>query len=69
MSFKSFLVLALSAKWPMRNHFSNFERGSATKHVCEIILKSGHFPTRRCHLDFFLIFSSGSHIVQLSGTI
>ena len=36
------------------------------EHFCEIILKSVHWPSRRCHLRFFPIFSSGSHFVQRS---
>ena len=41
------------------------------KHFCEIILKSGHWPRRRCCLkDIFLFFfSSGGHLVQQSRTI
>ena len=48
-----------------RNHFSNFGRGSPKEHFCEIILKSGHWPSRRC----FSTFSSGGHFVQWSVTI
>ena len=52
-----------SAEW---NHLSNFGRGSLKEHLCEIILKSGHWP-RRCLKFFFLsIFSFGSHFVQWS---
>ena len=35
--------------------FSNFGKGSSSKdHFCEIILKSGHWSTMRCHLKVFL---------------
>ena len=37
-----------------RNDFNYFGRGSPKKHFCEIILKSGHWPMRRCHLKVFL---------------
>ena len=33
-----------------QNNFINFGRGSPKEHFCEIILKSGHWPKRRCHL-------------------
>ena len=41
------------------------------KHFCEIILKSGHWPQRRCCLKIFCFsnFSSGGQLVQWSGTI
>ena len=52
-----------------RNDFNNFGRGSPKEHFCEIILKSGHWPMRKCHLKVFSIFSSGGHIVQWSKTI
>ena len=42
---------------PEWNHFSNFGRGSAKEHFCEIILKSGHLPRRRCCLTFFLFLA------------
>ena len=59
MSFKSFLFLALaaicSAEW---NHFGSFGRGSPKEHFCEIILKSGHWPSRCCLMVFlFLAFA------------
>ena len=34
--------------------FSNFGRGSLKEHFCEIILKSGLWPRRRCHLKKLL---------------
>ena len=71
MSFKGFSVFSFgghfgSVKW---NHFSNFGKGSPKEHFCEIILKLGHWPRRRCCLNVFSIFSSISHFVQWSGTI
>ena len=37
-----------------QNRFSNFGRGSPKEHFCEIILQSGHWPRRRCHLKELL---------------
>ena len=31
-----------------RNHFSIFGGGSPKEHFCEIILKSGNWPRKRC---------------------
>ena len=77
MSFKVFFYLKLW--WPFcseeQNHFRKLGSGSPNEHSCEIILKSGHWPKRRCRLKvfffffFFSIFSSGSHFVHRSGTI
>ena len=39
-----------------RDHFSNFSRGSSKEHFCEIILKSAHWPWRRCRFKSFSIF-------------
>ena len=39
-----------------RNDFINFGRGSTKKDFCEIILKLGHCPRRRCHLNIFFLF-------------
>ena len=56
------LAAICSAEW---NHLSNFGRGLPKEHLCEIILKSGHWP-RRCRIKFFLfaayvaIFYSGA---------
>ena len=52
-----------------QNHFSNFDKGSPKKHSCEIILKSTHWPRRRCGLKGFSIFSFDGHFVQRSRTI
>ena len=66
MSFKSFLFFALVAiLFSGAEQLSNFERGSPKEHFCEIILKSGHWPSK----GFFSIFSSGGHFVQCNGTI
>ena len=37
-----------------QNHFSNFGSGSPKEHFCEIFLKSGHWPRRRCRLRVVL---------------
>ena len=50
MSFKGFFSIFSSG-----GHFRNFDRGSPKEHFCEIILKSGHWPWRRCHLKVFLL--------------
>ena len=48
------------------NHFSNFPRRLHKEYFCEIILKSGHWPRRRCGLNVFpflalvAIFSAGT---------
>ena len=36
-----------------QNHFSIFGKESPKKHFCEMILNSGHWSRRRCHLKFF----------------
>ena len=60
---KVLLFLTLVA-WPFcsaeRNDFSNLGRGAPKEPFYEIILKSGHWPRRRCRLYFF---SSGGYIV------
>ena len=52
-----------------RNHFRNFSRESSKEYFCEIILKSAHWPGRRCSLKSFSVFSFDGHFVQQSGTI
>ena len=48
---------------------SNFGRGLAKEHLCEIILKSvNQFSTGSC-LKLFSIYSPGGHLVQQSGTV
>ena len=46
-----------------------FGKGSSKEHSCGIILKSAHWPRRRCGLNGFSIFSFDGHFVQRSGTI
>ena len=43
------LAVILFCGW---NYFSNFGRRSPKEYFCEIILKSGHSPRRRCCLKF-----------------
>ena len=69
MSFKVFFLFLALVAISEQNHFNQFDRVSLKEHVCEIILKSGHWSRRRCHLKLFSIFSSGGHSVQWSGTI
>ena len=65
-----FLFFALTAiLFSGADHFSNFSRGSSKEHFCEIILKSAHWPGRRCRLKGFSILSFDGHFVQRSGTI
>ena len=40
-----------------QNHFSHFSSGSPKKLFSEIIFKSGHLPTRICHLKVFLLIT------------
>ena len=42
---------------------------SSKEHSCEIILKSAHWPRRKCGLNGISIFSFDGHFVQRSGTI
>ena len=43
------LFLALVAIFSVkRNNFSNFGRESSKEHFLKIILKSGHWPRRKC---------------------
>ena len=40
------------------------------EHSCEIILKSAHWPRRKCGIkNVFSIFRFDGHFVQRSGTI
>ena len=69
--FKAFLYLQpwwpfCSTEW---NHLSNFGRGLAKKHFCEIISKSVHRFNRRSCLKLFSIYSPGGHFVQQSRTV
>ena len=71
MLFKCFFYFSLRRPFcsEERNHFSNFSRESSKEHFCEIILKSAHWPGRRCRLKGFSIFSFDGHFVQRSRTI
>ena len=72
MSFKGFSTFSFGGHFfsAERKHFNKFGRGSPKDHFCEMILKSSHWPRRRCRLFlFFSIFSSGGHFVQRSRTI
>ena len=58
MWLKAFLFLALTAILFSRvEPFYNFGSGSPKEHFCEIILKSGHWPRRRCCLKVFLLLA------------
>ena len=58
MSFKGFLFCALVAiLFSGAEKLSNFDRWSPKEHFCEIILKSGHWSRRRCHLKVFLFLA------------
>ena len=48
---------------------SNFGRGLAKEHFCEIISKSVHWFSRGSCLKLFSIYSPGGHFVQQSGTV
>ena len=48
---------------------SNFGRQSPKEHSCIIISKSMHWLRKRSRLKVFSILSSGSHLVQRSGTV
>ena len=51
------------------NHLGNFGRWHySEEHFCEIILDSNQLFMKRC-FKIFLIQSSGSHLIQRSGTI
>ena len=59
-SFKGFPILKLwlpacSSEW---NGLSNYGKGSPKEHFCVIILKSCHWPRRRCCLKVFQPFCS-----------
>ena len=71
MFFKDISYLEL--RWPFclteRNHLCNFGRGHYEKRFCELISYLGQWFRRRCLLKIILMWSSGSPIVQRSGTI
>ena len=41
----------------MQTRFSNFGNGSPEEHFCEIILKLGNWPRKRCRLKGFLFLA------------
>ena len=55
-----------SMEW---NCLSNFGRGLAKEHFCEIISKSVHRFSRLSCLKKISIYSPGGHFVQQSGTV
>ena len=70
-SFKGSSIFSFGSHYFQHNGtiFANFGSGSLKVHFCEIILKSGHWSRRRCHLELFSPFSFGGHFVQPSQTI
>ena len=69
--FKAFfLFIALAAILFNRGErFEQFGRQSPKEQSCIVILKSMHWLRRRSCLKVFSFFSSGSHLVQQSGTV
>ena len=62
-----FLFFALMAIFlAERNHLSNFASGSPKEHFCEIILQSGHTPTKRCHLKIFIFLAMAAILTSLA---
>ena len=51
-----------------QNHLTNFGRGLAKEHFCEIVSKSVHLFSRRSCLKLFSVYSPGGHFVEQSGT-
>ena len=37
-----------------QNHFRNFGKRAQEEHHCEILLKLGNWPRKRCHLKIFV---------------
>ena len=68
--FKTYLIKLwqplCSVDW---NHLCNSDRRHHEEQPCEIILNLDQWFRRKCHLNVFLIWSSGSPFVQLSLTI
>ena len=62
MPIKILLVLALLAI-----SFSNFGRGLPKEHFCEIILKLGHWPRRKCRLNVFFFLFLALDAILFSG--
>ena len=57
MSFKGFSISSFGGHFVQQNHLSNDGRWSPKEHFCEIIMISGHWPTRRCCLKVFLFLA------------
>ena len=71
MSFKDISYLELWQPFSSadRKHLCNCGRGHLEKQFCEIILNLDQWFRRKCCLKVFLIWSSGSPVVQQSVTI
>ena len=57
MSFKGFSISSFGGHLVQQNHLNNNGRWSPKEHFCEIIMISGHWPTRRCCLKVFLFLA------------
>ena len=57
MSFKGFSISSFGGHFVQQNYLSNDGRWSPKEHFCEIIMISGHWPTRRCCLKVFLFLA------------
>ena len=54
----SFFVALVAILFSQTEPFiGSFGKGSKEEHFCEIILKSGHRPKRRCRLKVFLLLA------------
>ena len=71
MLFKGFSIFSSGGPFcsAEQNHFSNFGKGVLEKQFCEIILKSGPWPRRRCCLKSFLFFALDAILFSGTGTI
>ena len=71
MAFNDFSYLELWRSFCSveRNHLCNFNRGYSEEQFCEIILNIGPVAQEEKSFKRFLILSSGSPLVQWSGTI
>ena len=57
MSFKGFSISSFGGHFVQQNYLSNDGRWSPKEQFCEIIMISGHWPTRRCCLKVFLFLA------------
>ena len=71
MLVKGFLFFSSDAHFiqPSGTILAIFGIWSPKEHFCEMILKSSHWPKRRCNLKIFSFCSFGGHFVQRSETI